>query len=355
MRHINVLFTAVSGWPTHATVNALRNSNNAEYTIIGVDCHPNVASLNYVDYLYQVPKCSDEHYIDALIGVCKRHNVNIIVPLISEDITPLWNNAVKLHQLGIKVLLSGRDSKLLVANDKLLLEEFLLSNGINVMPKTARLNLSRIDRDLELLGYPDKPVAVKLKDGCGAIGFKILDEKKAGNFKGVSSRELRVNPYISKEQLLALSESAKGRYLLQEYMPGSELGVLCLVDHGRTVYSLSHENYDMQYATTTDCELVNNEQANSIVRDVNALLRLDGNIGYDFKRDAEGRLRLLEINPRISATVSLAVKAGLNIVEMGVFHALGYDIDENVIPMYGMRMQRVYGTLYTYRGEPYGS
>ena len=355
MRHINALFTAVSGWPTHATVNALRNSKNAEYTIIGVDCHPNVASLNYVDYLYQVPRCSDEHYIDSLIGICEKHNVDIIIPLISEDITPLWNKMAMFDRLGVKVLLSGKDSELLVANDKFLLEEFLLSNGVNIMPKTVRLDVAKIDHDLKFFGYPDKPVAVKLRDGCGAIGFKILDERKAGSFKGISSRELRANPYISKQQLLALSDNAQNRYLLQEYMPGSELGVLCLADHGRTVYALSHENYEMQYATTTDCELVDNKEANAIVTRINDLLRLDGNIGYDFKRDAEGRLRLLEINPRISATVSLAVKAGVNIVEMGVFHALGYSIDENIVPMYGMRMQRVYGTLYTYHGKAYGS
>ena len=355
MKNITVLFTAVSGWPTHATVGALRNSENAKYTIIGVDSCPNIASLNYVDFLYKVPKCSDPDYVETLLSICKKHSVDIIVPLISEDISPLWLSLEHINALGIKVLLSGKESMLLTANDKFLLERFLCDQGLDYMPKTIKLNMSTLDEDLKALGYPDKPIAVKLKDGCGAIGFKILDESKSQNFNGVSSREFRVNPYISKAQLFALPETSKSRYILQEYMSGSELGVLSLVDHGRTVYSLAHENYEMQYATTTDCELVNNEEANSIVKQINSLLKLDGNIGYDFKRDDSGRLRLLEINPRISATVSLAVKAGVNIVEMGVFHALGYDIDESITPMYGMRLQRVYGTLYTYKGEPYGS
>ena len=130
--------------------------------------------------------------------------------------------------------------------------------------------------------------------------------------------------------------------------------MLSLVDCGRTICSLCHDNYDMQYATTTDCELIKDEEAESIVAEINDLLKLDGNIGYDFKRDENGKLWLLEINPRISATVSLAVKGGVNIVEMGVLHKLGIPFDENISPMYGLRMMRVYGTLYTYKGEPYG-
>ena len=352
MQHINVLFTAVSGWPTHATVGALCQSRNAEYTIVGVDCNPNVGSLNYVDYLYKVPRCDDEHYIDKLIEICKKHDIDIVVPLISEDIKPLWDNRELFEKDGIKILLSGKDSKLMIANDKLLLEQFLNDNGVHVMPRTLPYNPDTLDDDLASFGYPEKPIAVKLKDGCGAVGFKVLDEYKSHNVDRLPSRELRANPYINKEQLLKLP--TKERYVLSEYLSGQECGALCLVDHGRVVYCLVHENYDMQYATTTDAELVKNEEVENIVKKVCELLKLDGNIGFDFKRDAEGHVKLLECNPRISATVSLAVKAGVNIVEMGIFHKMGLPIDEHIEPMYGMRLQRVYGTLYTYRGKPYG-
>lgn len=85
MKEINVLFTAVSGWPTHATIGALRNSPFARYTIIGVDCKPNVASLNYVDFLYKVPRCNAPDYVDTLLDICKKHNVDVIVPRIIKE------------------------------------------------------------------------------------------------------------------------------------------------------------------------------------------------------------------------------------------------------------------------------
>lgn len=353
--HINVMFTAACGWPTHATVNALRLSDVATYTVIGVDCKPYPAALNYCDYLYQVPRCSDDNYIDEIMALCEKHNVDVVVPLISEDIPPFFNALDRFDTAGIKVLMSGQDSMVMTANDKFKLGKFLEEHGIDAMPKTKELNPDTLMADLKEFGYPDKPVVAKLKDGCGAIGFKIIDENKAKGANGISSRESRANPYIAPEQVAALYDTAPNRYLLQEYLPGRELGTLCLVDNGRTVYALSHDNYEMAYAVTTYCELVDDPDAKRITTLLNGLLHLDGNIGYDFKRDADGKLRLLEINPRISATVSLAVKAGVNIVEMGILHKLGYDIEENITPLFGMRLQRVYGTLYTYKGEPYGT
>lgn len=354
MKKITVLLTAVCGMPTCATVDALRSSNKADFTIIGADCNPKDMALNYVDLLERVPRCSDIDYISCVLDICRRHSVDVVVPLISDEINILWEHMDDFESTGTKLLLSGKNSLLHIANDKLELKRFLEKNGIDIMPKTYVFDPCTVEDNLRALGYPDKPVAFKLKDGCGAVGFKILDEVKATDPASASSRASRMNPYITKKQLLKLGNVLGDRYLLQEYLPGRELSTLCLVDNGRTIYSPSHDNYEMQSAITTSCELVDCKEASSIVEKVNRLLNLDGNIGYDFKRDTNGRLVLLEINPRVSATVSLAAKAGLNLVEMGVLHALGYEIDEGIMPLYGLRLQRVYGTLYSLGGKPYG-
>lgn len=355
MRHITVMFTAVCGWPTHATCNSLRYSQYATYTIVGVDCNPYDTAKNYVDHLYKVPRYYEDGYCDELLALCLKHGVEVIIPLISEEITVLRKNSEMFESRGIRFPWTGSDGEFEIANDKKLTQDFLEANGLFVFPKTVMFNPETAMDDLKGLGYPEKSVALKLKDGCGGVGFKILNDSQAIAVAKAGGREARANPYITVEQFMSIASSSPGRYMVQEYMPGMELSTLCLVDHGRTIYSPSHENFSMQYATTTYCELVDCQEATEIVTAANRLLKLNGNIGYDFKRDADGKLKLLEINPRISATVSLAVKAGLNIVEMGVFHALDLPIDEAIVPMYGMRLQRVYGTLYSYRGEPYGT
>ena len=75
MRHITVMFTAVCGWPTHATCNSLRGSKDAEYTIIGVDCNPYDTAKNYVDHLYKVPRYYEDGYCDEILAICLKHGV----------------------------------------------------------------------------------------------------------------------------------------------------------------------------------------------------------------------------------------------------------------------------------------
>lgn len=355
MRDITVLFTAVCGWPTHATCNALRAGKFANYTIVGVDCAPFDAAKNYVDYLYKVPRCQDEGYCDKLLGICLSHKVDIVIPLISEEITILRKNSAMFEEKGIRFPWTGSDGLFDVANDKLLLKEYLEARGMDVFPKTLPVRLETLADDLAALGYPDKPVVLKLRDGCGAMGFRVIDAKKETSAEKSCSRGNRSMKYANPEQAKAIISETPSRFIIQEYMPGTEAGTMCLADHGETVYSLTHENYCMQFGTATDCMLIDCEEANEIAAEANKLLMLNGNIGFDFKRDADGRLKLLEINPRISATVSLAVKAGLNIVEYGVLQGLDLPFPRDTRPLYGLRMQRVYGTLYSFGGEAYGT
>lgn len=351
---ITVLFTACCGWPTCGTIDTLRRGNRYDYRIIGVDCSPNPAARNYVDLLLKVPRFYEDGYIDELLDICISNDVRVLVPLISDEIPIISENIDTFEQHGISVLMSGKDSMLDTANNKWKLDRFLAEKGIDLMPKSIPLTELNVDEALYELGYPDKPVCLKCIDACGSSGFRIVDDRMTKEIVFARSRAFRINQFISRKQLIEALDYLPDDFMLQEYLEGEELGTICLVDHGRTIYSPSHRNISMELSTATYCELVDDPEANSIVTMLNSLLRLDGNIGYDFKRDREGRLRLMEINPRISATVSLVEKAGLNIVELGILHAMGEDVDETIVPDYGIRLMRNYGTLYEKEGVPLG-
>ena len=164
MRKITVLFTAVCGMPTCATIDSLRAGRMADYTVIGVDCSPNDSALNYVDFLYKVPRCKDSGYISSILEICRSHGVDVLVPLISDEINVLWEHMDDFKCIGTRLLLSGKDSLLHIANDKLELKRFLEKSGIDIMPKTYVYDERTVDDSLAALGYPDKPVAFKLKD-----------------------------------------------------------------------------------------------------------------------------------------------------------------------------------------------
>lgn len=353
-RKVTVLFTACCGWPTCGTIDTLRRSKDLDFKVIGVDCSPNPAAANYVDVLCKVPRYDDKDYIPELLRICKANGVELVIPLISDEIDIISLHRDEFEKNGIKVSLSGNKDKLDIANNKYKLMQFLESRNLFYMPNAIKVNKDNWEDALRALGYPARPVCIKRVDGCGASGFRIIDDEMARKSVFARTRDLRANKYTSKAQVELAIDDIGDDFMLQEHVSGTEGSTICLVDHGRTVYAVTHKNMKMEFATSTYCELVKSDEANNIVKKLNEMFELDGNIGYDFIRREDGKLFLLEINPRISATVSLAAKAGLNLVELGVKHALGMKIDENIVPEYGMRLMRNYGTLYEKDGVPRG-
>ncbi len=359
MEEIRVLFTACCGWPTCKTIDSLRLKEDPDYKfwVIGVDCSPTPAARNYVDSLHRICKCTDPGYVDELLGICDEENVDIIVPLISDELNILHDRLEEINKRGYVVLMPGKETHMKIVNNKFLCQEYLKGSGIDVMPQTFRMTVANFAAVLNALGYPVKPVCMKKEEGCGSKGFRIIHDQRAMDFIFNPSREARSGVYVSKRQVvdaMYTNDYDIDGYMLQEYMEGEELTTMCLCDHGRTVYSLTSRNICMDMSTAAYCELIKDEKIDEIVRTVNELFKFDGNIGYDFKMNDKGEVRMLEINPRITATVALADKAGVNLVKMGILHALGKKIDETIEPEYGIRLQRHYGTLYEKDGVAYG-
>ena len=63
-------------------------------------------------------------------------------------------------------------------------------------------------------------------------------------------------------------------------------------------------------------------------------------------KDANGTPVLMDINPRITATVSVIAAAGLNLPYLRIKQLLGEPLPECNID-YGTRLKRRYGEIYT--------
>ena len=75
------------------------------------------------------------------------------------------------------------------------------------------------------------------------------------------------------------------------------------------------------------------------------MLKLDGNVDLDFKFDENGHPKLMEINPRLAATLSPIKAAGVNLLYLRVKQLLGEELPECEVN-YGVVMQRRYHELF---------
>jgi hypothetical protein len=108
--------------------------------------------------------------------------------------------------------------------------------------------------------------------------------------------------------------------LVQEFVHGSEARIEsyhCYVDQeGRVAGEFTGRKirtYPMRFGHTTALEITEAADVRRLGRDIVERLGISGVAKLDFKRDMQGQLRLLEINPRFTLWHHPAAIAGVNI------------------------------------------
>ena len=94
-----------------------------------------------------------------------------------------------------------------------------------------------------------------------------------------------------------------------------------------------------------EATLAYNAEAYQIAQEVIAALGLSGNADLDFKYDEAGHPVLMEINPRIAATMKIFKEGGLNLPYLRIKQLLGEKLPE-VDVKYGVKMKRRYLEMF---------
>ena len=298
-----------------------------------------------VDKFYRVPAVKDPAYADVLLDICKKEKVDIFFPQMSAELPVLLENISRFDDEGIKVSITRNDS-LYIANNKLRLFEFMRENNIPVSNFAVISSLDDFDKAIREVGYPEKPVCVKLTESSGARGVRVIDDSKSRYH--IFAHEKPDSFYISYEDMKKTLEDADEfpELMVMEYLSGDEYDVDLIADNGRVLYMAGRRNPVMVMSITQESVLEKNEEAYRIAEQIVEKLGLDGVIGIDYKFAEDGSCRLLEINPRIDATVSIFAAGGLNLPYLQVKHLLGEELPE-VDVRYGTRLKRRYLEMFT--------
>ena len=92
--------------------------------------------------------------------------------------------------------------------------------------------------------------------------------------------------------------------------------------------------------------LFNEPKAYKIVEQVIKMLDYDGNADFDFKYNDDGEPVLMEVNPRMAATMAIFKEGGANLPYLRIKQLLGEEIP-HITPKYGVTMKRRYKEYYS--------
>lgn len=212
--------TVLGGVPSH--IPLIENLKNRGYYTVLIDYLDNPPAKESADEHVQVSTLDRERVLE----VAKNKNAAIVICACLDQPIPVACYVSK--SLGLPHLYDYETS--LSLTDKSLMKKILISCGI---PTAKYMDVYTTEKtDNRHFRFP---VVVKPADSTGSQGVRIAR----------NNREMEL--MIQKARKISLSD----RVLIEEYMPGRELGVDCFVKNGdvkilmiREKVKLNHENLD---------------------------------------------------------------------------------------------------------------
>ena len=340
MREVTVLITACGNVYMPGTTASIKNNGERSIRLIGADMNHDDTILQMVDQYYTVPRGDDPGYADAILNICIKEHVDVVIPIMSAELVALAKNADRFAQAGVVLSVSDLES-LKIANNKLALFEFMKEQGIPT-PRFCEVNsVEDVDRALELVGVP---VVFKTTEGSGSRGMRIIDPSKS-RFD-ILFHEKPTSAYVTAQDFKeTLAEGYMPQMLAMEYLPGHEYSVDLLCENGNVIYSLCRRGLNVQTSIILDGVVEDKPEITGLCSQVAEKLKLTGNIGFDVKERADGTPVIMECNPRATAGVSEFTASGVNLLYLNIKRCLGEPLPE-LTPKYGVVMKRRYMEMY---------
>lgn len=344
MRDLTILITAAGSPSAPGLINCLKNNGERTVRVVGTDMKADATIEQMADVVRLVPPASASDYVDSLLKVCEEEKVDVLIPGISQELPQLQNRKAEFEAIGTKVSVSDGEG-LLIANDKIALYEYMKANGFSIPNFRVVKDITEFEKACTEIGYPLKAICVKMKDGSGSRGIRLIDPKKSrfDIFIGEKPNSF----FTTYDDMISILKEADEipELMVMDYLPGLEYSVDLLADHGKTLYIVGRESNIINASIPQEATLAYNEEAYDISLKIVESLKLDGNVDLDFKFDENGHPQLMEINPRLAATLSVIAAGGCNLLYLRVKQLLGEELPDITVN-YGVKLKRRYHELF---------
>ena len=346
MKDLRILLTGAGAPGAGSIIECLKDNGECKVEIIGIDKRANVNTAHLFEKVYEVPGAEEEAFIDKVKDICKKESIDVIVPIVTKELLKFASAKKEFEEIGTKVNVIDFEA-LSIANDKVKLFDFLNENGLKTPEYYAVKNVSEIVEFTKKLGYPIENVCLKQACGNGSRGIRILSENSSRYDVFFNEKPNSMFCTLSEVINILSEKDVIPSMMVMEYLPGNEWGVDLIAKNGVVSNIMCRETTVIQHSITLECITKKNNDIETFCKKVAEVLNITGNIGFDFKYDKEGKSQIIEINPRLTATVAINKASGINFPWLGVKQCLGYDINE-VKDINYVKMKRRYMEEYTF-------
>lgn len=310
---MNILFCSVGR--RGELVKDFHKSVEPGSKLIAADNSPYAPALYLADKQYLVPRIDAADYIDVILDICKKEQINVVTTFIDSEIELLAKNRQKFINIGVEVLAPDEHTAHLCF-DKYLMFEHLREHGIATIMTWNTIQDYEADYAAGKVSFP---VFVKPRTGSGSVGARKID---------------------TYEQL-ALAVKVDPSLIIQEYMNCLDLDADVYIDtisHQAVAVFLKRKIKTRIGGASKTVSFKDPEMFDFIQRAV-SVFQFNGPVDMDFFfRD--GQYYLSEVNPRFGGAYLHAYEAGVDFVKLIENNLKGFEnkpnfgaYDEGVVMM----------------------
>ena len=319
---ITILMTGAGAPGGPGVLKCLKKCNN--YKIITADANEFSSGKFLSENFEKIPHADNSNFIDEVMKVCIKHNVDVIFPLVTKELFLFSKNIHRFLKENIKVIVSNIKN-LSIANNKSLLYKHLDANGVKV-PEYRIVNkyidfVKVTESVFSKNGYCIKPSLSN-----GSRGVRIV--KKSIDEKDLLFNHKPNNIYTTHENLKRiLSNDNFPELLISEILPGIEYTIDTIIYKNKPIIILPRIRSKTNSGISVSGSFVKNMEIINYCKKIIKSMDLDGPIGIQVKQNSKGEYRILEINPRIQGTSVAAIGCGINLPVLCVEAALEKKIE----------------------------
>jgi predicted ATP-grasp superfamily ATP-dependent carboligase len=239
-------------------------------------------------------------FVDEILALIERHKPRLLLPAFDGSIEALRSRRAEIERHVALPLAS--ESALEIAVSK---------------PRTLALAAEcgiAIPRSVRVATLEDVPEALR-EIGLPAV-VKPEQSWVAHSGSGVRLSSVPVQSFDDATRALEWIFAAGGQALIQQWLPGRREAVSLFYADNRVwarLAQVSHREWPVLGGVSVLCETIPllediTSQSERLIR----AMELEGYSMVEYRRDAQGRPVLMEVNPRIGGSVALAISAGVN-------------------------------------------
>lgn len=273
--------------------------------VIATDCSNLAPAIYEADKYYTVPRITANNYIDIILDICKKENIDTLISLIDPELSLISKNIELFREIGVNPIISDYD-KVEMCFDKYEMYKFLINNNFKT-PKSY-IDKEKFLEDLEK----------------GEITFPVFVKPVRG------SASININKINNKEELDVIWKQADN-LIIQEFMNGQEYGSDVYIDmlSNEPVAIFTKKKIKMRAGETDKSVSVKDETLFNLIKDFVKKAGFKGIIDIDIF-EIDGEYYISEVNPRFGGGYPHAYECNVNVPKMIINNINGIENKEQI-------------------------